>query len=620
MIVTRNSSNIWNTLSDAWRTLEGRETIEGVWDTISSGVDCLMQHTMDVQNSRSFQYMPSLINDGPVEFTFIVSGLQDQVNVLPSLESELFRYYIDDWTLSIPTMSQQYLSSGIMATHTYYEGLDYTISGMNTLRWLTVPAWDTRYPMVEAIYVVAPIVNRINPVLMNTWARTLDFDYDAFSSYSTYGNDRYVHLKYLIWALVYKQLQSPTLQNLQDGLSIAIGAPFAYNSGIVNYTGNGMTVGNDTYVIPSALARIPNGTVVNKFDVLTTAVKLNDYYSIPTLVGTGGGTNALNQFNTVHIDLSSTRSFEYDADFFAHYRDTILPIQFRKVYASTTVFAGTWGSGVFLSIDNDVNWVAANSGLTDLTVNALLTSGTTLFVGTGTGGIYRSIDNASNWVQINNGLPGHNVRALVALGTSIYAGIYGYGVFRSTDNGANWTAVNTDLGDMDVSALAVSGTNLFAGTWGCGVYLYSDIGASWHQVNTGLTNGYVRSFAVSGTNLFIGTGTGVFLSTNNGTNWTWAGSGIPGEYVNSFAVSGTNLFAGSSGGGVYVSTNNGTSWTAVGLATDDVWSLGVSGNNLFAGTNVNGVFLSTNNGTSWSAASTGLPNAHVNAFAILSVL
>ena len=653
MIVTRNSQNIWNSLSDAWRSLEGRETIEGVWDTTSSGIDCLMQHAMDAQNSRAFEHMPSKIDDGPLEFTFIVSGLEDQINVLPSLTNELFRYYIDDWTISIPTMSQQYLSSGVMITHTYYEGFDYTISGMNTLRWLTIPLWDTRYPMVEALHVVAPIVYRINPVLMNTWARALDFDYDVFTSYDIYGNEQYMHLKYLIWALTYKRLQWPTLQNLQDGLSIAAGAPFAYNPGTVVYTGTGMTIGNDTYIIPGGMTRIADGTVVNKFDVLTEAIKLDDYYSNPGIIQTSIGTNALNQFRTVFIDLTLASLFDYNVDFFSYYRDTIIPIQLRKVYSSAIPETSY---KAFISVADGINTTvnrlfhSTTSGSSSWSAQTFISSpisfaqiNTTLFIGTTNdsdwweGKVYRSVDEGVTWLPCISGFPDASVQALTVSGTTLFAGTFYSGIYRSTDFGDTWTAVNTGLhsdSGRNIYSLTVVGTNLFAGTEAYGVYISSDNGNNWSAVNNGIphtgTNWYISSLASNGTELYAGCTSGkVFRSIDNGSNWSDVSSGLPSSNaVETILCVGSKVYVGFQSLGLYMSTNGGSGWTNIGssLPNASVYSLAVSDSKIFVVTpdvgqyGNGGVWITSDDGQTWISKSTGLENFSASPIFITNIV
>jgi hypothetical protein len=334
--ITRDIENLWLFLSDAWANLDDKSIVESLWQTTASGVDMLMNKTMEIQNSRSLEYLPAVIDDAPMTYTFVYSGIESLENVLETSLGK-FKYYIDDWTLSIPTLEQEYtyLNSGVI--HTYYEGTDYTISGMNTLIWLTQPLWDERYTTIETFTVSAPIVYRINPILMNAWARFLNIDIDKYNSYNTYNavtlSAKYKHLKYFIWALVTKQLEHPTIATIQNALSIAHGLPFAYNAGIITYTHNGntytVTVGEDVYYLPSGLVPIASGTVVEKFDPLVSGIYVWDYYNNPTIVNLNS--NMLTKYNTVIVQ-NTISGLEYNAEFYEDYRDKLLPIQLHKVF------------------------------------------------------------------------------------------------------------------------------------------------------------------------------------------------------------------------------------------------------------------------------------------------
>jgi hypothetical protein len=58
------------------------------------------------------------------------------------------------------------------------------------------------------------------------------------------------------------------------------------------------------------------------------------------------------------------------------------------------LFAGTGGGGIFLSPNNGDNWIAANAGVTDLYISALMARDTNLFAGgesnDGNEGVFRS--------------------------------------------------------------------------------------------------------------------------------------------------------------------------------------------------------------------------------------
>jgi FlgD Ig-like domain len=242
--------------------------------------------------------------------------------------------------------------------------------------------------------------------------------------------------------------------------------------------------------------------------------------------------------------------------------------------------AGTNEDGVFASWNQGANWSAANTGLADAAVNAVIAIqdqyfgfGLVLFAGTDAG-VYRS-NGGQNvlWVHRGGGLTNSNVRALV-----------------SVPGGDE----NDGIGARD----------LFAGTAG-GVFLSTD-GVSWLAKNTGLTNANVLSLGASEPSpfawtLFAGTTTGVFRSTDLYGSWTAASNGLSGGAVQALLGVGARIFAGTATGGVFVSTDQGNNWAAVnaGLGDLGVTALASDGTDLFAAT-ASGVFrrpLSQLNGT-----------------------
>ena len=131
--------------------------------------------------------------------------------------------------------------------------------------------------------------------------------------------------------------------------------------------------------------------------------------------------------------------------------------------------------------------MAAASGLmNNLVVHSLALSGTNLYAGTGGSGIFLSTNNGTSWMAINYGLSGYGVLSLLVSGTNLFAGT-DYGVFLSTNNGSRWMEVDSGLMNyIVVHSLAVSGTNLFAGTGGSGVWRrpLSEMATSVERVST----------------------------------------------------------------------------------------------------------------------------------------
>ena len=287
----------------------------------------------------------------------------------------------------------------------------------------------------------------------------------------------------------------------------------------------------------------------------------------------------------------------------------------------TTVFAGTYGGGVFLSTNSGSSWTAVNTGLTNLQVFALAISGSTIFAGTN-GGVFISSNNGGNWTAANNGLGTTlDVLSFVISGTDIFAGTGSGGVFLSTNNGGLWVQKNTGVGDLYISSLALNGTKLFAGN-NNGVYSSIDNGNNWTLART--TPGLVKSINISGTTIFAGYGTlnsgGIDNSTDNGSNWATVNTGLPsGKGIYAVLQSGSTVFAGTDGAGLYTTTNSGGLWISdPGITNTNAQSLSLAtvGTNVFAGVFGGGVYLSTNNGAGpWTPVNTGLPSTSINTLA-----
>jgi hypothetical protein len=315
------------------------------------------------------------------------------------------------------------------------------------------------------------------------------------------------------------------------------------------------------------------------------------------------------------------------------------------IMSGKTVFAGTYGAGVFSSSDSTGNWIKANNGLTTYIINSLLRVGTNLFAGTQGGGVFRSTNNGASWNVFNSGLTSLYIRGgLVAIDSNIFAGTE-QGVFLSTNNGVNWIPVNTGLNNLWVNCLAVDGAVLYVGypggisyttnngtNWtkivqatditalfasgnqiffgllpGGGIYIYED-GNTLRNVNKGLdlTQGgrypIISAITNNGTNIFAATSVGVYRWSPSDTSWTLVLSGN----TNCLAGSNTNFLVGTTSG-ILRSTNNGTSWNSVntGMANLSAVAIGVIGTTALVMT-TGGVFRSTDNGMNWSIADSRL--------------
>jgi photosystem II stability/assembly factor-like uncharacterized protein len=155
--------------------------------------------------------------------------------------------------------------------------------------------------------------------------------------------------------------------------------------------------------------------------------------------------------------------------------------------AGSTVFAGTPRGGIFRSTDAGSSWqrVAIAHGVPAATshlgfpfavvaiaVNPL--DPNTIYAGSRTGGILKSTDGGTRWAAANAGLTNLDMYALVVDPHNpqvLFASTQG-GVFRSSNSGESWRPYDRGLPAGGVAAFAVdpAGGTVYAGTNGDGVH------------------------------------------------------------------------------------------------------------------------------------------------------
>ncbi|KXK52297.1 MAG: 5'-nucleotidase [Chlorobi bacterium OLB5] len=268
---------------------------------------------------------------------------------------------------------------------------------------------------------------------------------------------------------------------------------------------------------------------------------------------------------------------------------------------------------VFCTVDVHLSlsqWTQSNNGLGNSIVNSFAIKGNIIFAGAYGSGVFLTTNYGENWTQTTKIENEPLVSSLATNSNNIYAGTLWYGLYLSTDNGANW--IQTSFSNASVYALAVNENSIFAAN--NSVYVSTNNGANWTL--RGLTTSQVLSLAVNGNYIFAGTqNSGVFASSNNGMNWSQ--TSLDNETIYSIAINGSNIYA-AAGPHLYLSTNNGINWSQTSLNYQHIISIAVSGTNLFAGSNTFGVYVSSNNGIDWTQRNDGLGNLNIEAFCIIN--
>ncbi len=279
------------------------------------------------------------------------------------------------------------------------------------------------------------------------------------------------------------------------------------------------------------------------------------------------------------------------------------------------LYAGSFGHGIFRTMDRGATWDRVGSGITDPFILSLASAKDgAVYAGTFRGGVFRSRDEGNSWQPVNAGLKRLEVKALLAIEGELFAGT-GDGVYRLHDSQDHWMPVTSGLDDILVHALARSADGtLFAGTSGKGIFRFSPRSTGWVRMRQGLKDhegmieNFIRVLVIDqDQNIFAGTfDGGVFRSVDGGLTWRPISRALPNDSIRGIVFSDQGVVV-ATGNGIFKTVDKGKQWIPVnkGLANLAVQVLIGSGDkSLYAGT-TSGVFRS-DDGHTWMAVNQGL--------------
>ncbi len=302
---------------------------------------------------------------------------------------------------------------------------------------------------------------------------------------------------------------------------------------------------------------------------------------------------------------------------------------------------GRWGdAGVYRSTNYGQSWVwcrgvpGSHSDLRALAISPNFATDQTVYAGSYGPGIFRSTDGGNTWSAVNSGLPYVAVSALAISpdfehDATIYVGLYDIGVYRSTNGGLTWSSASQGLHGMALrmEGMAISpdyGTDqsLFVATEQ-GVYKTADGGSHWQP--SGTVRHPVECVVISpgfGTDgcAFAGSVVGIHKTTDRGNSWSAANYGLLAWGIHSTIASPNyahdrTIWAGRTcypnPAPVMRTTDGGMTWnvSSNGLDANVIYSLAVSPNFpsnplLLAGTE-QGLWKSSDGGDSWRHVNIG---------------
>jgi photosystem II stability/assembly factor-like uncharacterized protein len=281
------------------------------------------------------------------------------------------------------------------------------------------------------------------------------------------------------------------------------------------------------------------------------------------------------------------------------------------------VFAAT-SVGLYSSTNQGDTWVLCTNGIPTVYVLAVHVDITGMVLaGTYGRGIFKSIDNGINWSANSGGLATSEVLNLISTSGGTIICYDGYAVYRSTDRGASWisTLVMSGMSSMIVNA----NDTVYIGS-GNGMYSSDNDGVSWRNIGPAGIGIFPLGVTRNGV-ILANTSTGLHRSTNGGTAWSPIDS-MNRLYINALAGNQQGILWAAAYNGVYRSDDDGNHWLPTTFIPGcPVFSIGItSDNSLLVGTYGGGpegyyetLHRSTDNGFTWTKILDGRVTSFVQA-------
>lgn len=326
------------------------------------------------------------------------------------------------------------------------------------------------------------------------------------------------------------------------------------------------------------------------------------------------------------------------------------------------LYAGTFGGGVFKSIDGGGHWQPVNNGLLDEGPPDIQTlvidpqNPQILYTGKShvlsPPGLFKSTNGGTSWQPSGAGLPDNgDVYDLVIdpqTPQTLYALTCCYGIYKSTNGGNNWSALNPTPGSPGPGDLVIDPQSPQTLYLLSNVALYKSLdgGDHWdvasNDFDLGLASILVIDpqtpqtlYAVIVELVSINPDTyttRLLKSVDGGSQWKPVDNSQLNTKVNELAIDPQTpqTIIAATDDGVYKSTTGGSNWLAIndGIpgrpvqalvinpVTPQILYAGIHGYGLIEGGRQKGVYKSTDGGDHWQAANSGLTNKLISALAI----
>ena len=358
-ISTSEISQLWNHLGSVWSnlSLEDKEFMETVWLAYADSVSKLYDELDVIKNNRCIDDIDPIITETGNFYDVIYATSDDD-----EYGSLINTFYNTSGQVCLPLNKIVISVSGVV--NYYYQdasnecvaqnlisGVNYVLSGYNTLVFLNNPPFTLSqdYPVLSRSVIYIGSMETVNPQLFKIWGSLVGFNSDlfvknAYNCWSQYSEgtrefelDKINHYKQLITGLRYWALHIPRLKTIRNGLGMARGLPFAYNSGLVVYSNVGgdkaykFTVGDNQELYfdnSDDYFYINSGQTVGKYELLVNDYTIDDYVTNSGLILSHSDhiSNARNRLIlTTESGILNYLPSSYDQTLYDSYSATLIP-------------------------------------------------------------------------------------------------------------------------------------------------------------------------------------------------------------------------------------------------------------------------------------------------------
>jgi photosystem II stability/assembly factor-like uncharacterized protein len=364
-------------------------------------------------------------------------------------------------------------------------------------------------------------------------------------------------------------------------------------------------------------------------------------FSLSRQINTSGQTSA----NNIFLPIVS-----YDpAGWIGPYGGTIVATAIDP-FNPLVAYAGSFGSGIFKTIDGGNNWFSVNRGLANLEIYSLAVDPlhpSNLYAGTYRSQVFRSIDGGNTWTWSGNGMQDqaivYSITVDPVVPSTIYASTRGTSnnnnppwngvLYKSADSGQTWNISRANVGGEALEDWAYSlivnpndHRQVFAAYHESGPARSDDSGITWNPILTGINDLSGRSIIISpqpesSSNLYYGVWhfDSLYKTLNSGDLWSRAKNLSPYVKVYSMAIdpfTSDVVYVASFSDGILKTVDGGDNWQASGLDTDKIYTVTLNPgrtSSLFAGTSGDGLYRSLDYANTWQHTNSGINNADVSA-------